>query len=439
MSLNASPPSSTNAPLTPPSNGSWNNPQWFVDRVNGSDRNPGTRALPVKRYSSIVERWGTVSPVLRQTTQLVYLSSETDNSDPVIWTPVHANGATSSIEGDTPPVVAAIVLAGTVAFSSVAGANALLASNLGSVATGLIVQNTTAGKASRTPVYKLSSGTTYVLAQPAALSAVGGSMSPALVSTWADGDTANLLRPIAVNIVRYDPTLADQAATFANQGWIYQLDLYQPTGLGGGDYAQIGQWVRMLECVSHRRLAFIGAASLTGSAFSGAALTNVGCFGKVIGGDGCPPSLYGGFVSGPASQLGAVALDGGFIVGQTLSLFRSLSSINGPIWLDGTIISQGNIQHQAGVIAGAAGKTINMQGVARFANLTGQTFTAMYTAPGLVTGVLLNGAATGNSFAGGVINPGIATTPANLDAAAGVAGFGGLAFNLGGASIAKAA
>jgi hypothetical protein len=69
----------------------------------------------------------------------------------------------------------------------------------------------------------------------------------------------------------------------------------------------------------------------------------------------------------------------------------------------------------------------------------GNSFTSLFTASGLVTGIQLNGAfntaCSHTNAAPDVINCGITTTPAHLDAAAGAAGFGQNAFNLGGASV----
>jgi hypothetical protein len=445
MPFSVSSPSLGNAPLTPPNNGSWSATPIYFDPQNStgnaSDSNPGTLAKPVLNYARAASYWGTVSPVLRQNTRLIFLSSHTTNSDPVIFTPVHANGAWSSIESVPTVIATGLVLASVVAFSDVAGANSLLLADLGALAApGQIVENTTAGKSSRAIVYKLVSGTTYSLSQPLGLMAVGSNAGGAQVNTWANGDTVNLLQPCAIDLVKYDPLLADSNVTFSSHGFLYQVDIFAPAGGSPNAFVELGQWVRAYEGISHRRALFAGRAQVGPSNGQGTTLINFGCLAFVGGGEGSPPFFSGGYVNtAGGTQLACASFNNRFILAGATTFYRAPLFINSGMWIDGNIATYGDFQLNSGTIAGSAGRTINMLGQSRLSIPAGSTFTATLTAPGIVTGVLLNGAATGNSFAGGVINPGIATTPANLDAAAGVAGFGGLAFNLGGASIAKAA
>lgn len=80
-----------------------------------------------------------------------------------------------------------------------------------------------------------------------------------------------------------------------------------------------------------------------------------------------------------------------------------------------------------------------MFGSAHLQNSTNETFTQRFTAAALVSpGIQINGLSSGcYATAAGVIHCAIATTPANLDAAAGAAGFGGAAFVFGGGSVAN--
>jgi len=77
---------------TPPA--AWAQAAWFVDPANStglaSNNNTGLDAgHPVLTYNGgVVPRWGTYSPILRQNTTLFWLSSQTGNSDPVIFTPI---------------------------------------------------------------------------------------------------------------------------------------------------------------------------------------------------------------------------------------------------------------------------------------------------------------------------------------------------------------
>lgn len=83
---------------------SWSQAAWFIDPANSTglanDNNSGLDVgHPVLSYSGgVAAKWGTNSPVLRQNTTLTWLSSQTGNSDPVIFTPIMegAGGASSA-------------------------------------------------------------------------------------------------------------------------------------------------------------------------------------------------------------------------------------------------------------------------------------------------------------------------------------------------------
>jgi hypothetical protein len=149
---------------------------WFIDPANSTglanDSNSGIDANhPVLSYNGgIVTKWGTNSPLLRQNTTLTWMSSQpSGGGDPVIFTPIMANGAVATITG----TLGASQQVHSGSFTSVTaknrGTQTLLSANLGFAASaGQLVQNTTSGKSSYAWVYKLNSGTTFFLSQPIA-------------------------------------------------------------------------------------------------------------------------------------------------------------------------------------------------------------------------------------------------------------------------------
>jgi hypothetical protein len=403
-----------------------------------SDSNPPTATVatftgPVfKSWAGLVAQWGTIAPVLNANTTIVFVSSHTDNTDPVVFWPIIGAAATVIIQGAAPTVVTAgVVLAGTTAKNRTAGANSLLITTLGATAAaGQLIENTT--HASRAWAYKALGGNSFSITQPLVKTlGVPGTLAPAEVDTWANGDTVNLLTPIAINLVEFTPTLVDAAL---NKALVFQCTILDPLGVGTGECV-VGESVQLQEVRCQRFLCMLAS-------FASQEVVNVDSAGgtQQVGGTNSAPFFIGGCVRATSVFAAASypAFDGDIILGGACVFFGGASF--GLVFLDagakmngGILIGQ-NIAYGAHVIYGSGANTINMQGTSHF-GLSGSNFTATFTAPGLVTGIQLNGAATGSSITGaGAINQGITTTPAHLDAAAGAAGFGSNAFNFGGAS-----
>lgn len=425
---------------------------WYFDpqkTVSGaSDANDGlTPATPIVKYSELVRRWGgTTSPNLRQSTRLVFLSSHTDDSDPVVWTPLMSNAATASIESVPTVVATGVVLSAVVAKNTAAGTNSLLAANLGaSGSLNVLVKNTTAGKSSICPVYQLVAGTTWKLYQPVVPTSVGGAYNPPQVNTWANGDTVDILQPQAINLVKFDPEIDIMNTTFTSWGHLYQVTSFCPLDASYSvvQRLQLGQNVRVMESVMQRALYFIGRGSGTASPFLTTVLTNVACLRSIDGAVGAPVTFYGGGNnSASASNLGVFSLQGGFQSNCTISSWGNGSTLGDQVWLERPLFIDGEMNvFAAGIVYGPS--EVRLQATARLSIDPAATWTGTFTGPlAIASGILMNGGRTASSVVPGspsVINGGIATTVANLDAAAGAAGFGGAAFNLGGASLAKAA
>lgn len=420
---------------------SWLVPAWFIDPVAGNDANNGQSALtPIKTWAQLINLWGTRSPILRQNTVITFLSSQPDNTDPVIWTPYIGNGATVSIQGTATVVTAGVVLAGVVAKNR--ATPQLLNATLGATAAlDQMVVNTTAGKSSRAFVYKLVAGTTFSLSQPLVPAAIpAASIFPAELDTWANGDTVNLVTLSRVNICQVAPVMLDLNGGSSNLAYLYNLTIFDPAGVGL-DAVYLGQNVRVVECLSQRNITWIG----NNGDLQNEALLNVDNLGQLDGGKGGP------------STIGVVA-----------GITRAAISSDGPgLFFDGDTIL--NVSGPDLLIAGAFLSLVFLDSTGSGVIPSGQTtvFTGGYGAakiwgpgvfgpqgPGRVNypagagaavatflntgGLQINGQANAHSVISGapdVLNGGISITPAHLDAAAGAAGFGGTAFIPGGASI----
>jgi len=432
------------APGTTPYNAPWYAAGTiFIDPAAGNDSNAGTTVgTPIKTWAEAVRRWGTVAPILNVTTTVTFLSSHVDNSDPVVWRPIYTAGSVPTIQGKAATVTTATVFTRSAQKSRVAGANSLLAGSFaaGAPAQGVFVQNTTAGKASRAWVYKTAGGANWNMSQPMAPQTppLGNGSGPAEVDTWASLDTVDLLGQVAVNIVDFSPTLADFNGGFTNVGQVYNLIVFDPSGIGV-DPIYTNNVVTFTECAIQR---YVTASAP--DPFAGCTFQNCALLGGYFATDSITV-LFGGFLLTTLNAVGgSFQADGDAILGAAGNLFAA-NHLFGLVYLDATqTLQTGALLYQslfygAHVVYGSAGSNINHSN-ATHGSLRSGTYTAGWTAPALVaTGAQLNGASTGNSVAYaanvGTIHNGIATTVANLDAGAGPAGFGGIAFNLGGASI----
>lgn len=401
-------------------------------------------------YQALAQQWGTYSPILTvPNTQVIFVSPHTDLTDPVIFTPESRSGANAAVISNPVLVSAGVVLAGTVAKNTAVGTNSPLITNLGATALrGHLVVNTTAGKASRAYAYKAGAGTLFTMTNPVVPQTVPyTTFAPTEVNTWANGDTVNLYAPLAVNLVRVGLSNYDQSsATFNNAVYIYQVSV---PNMAGSTVLALGDLAYCLETVFFRTTS-VTVDTFAGF-FSGCAILashevpNAGTFGG---------PYYFACAMGDLVSFAAVAFASPFpivdldtIIGAQSFQSYNAATVLGSVCLDGTGAGSVALVGRAicedffstSVIYGTGVNSFNVQGSAgHFVQSTGRTFVAVFTAPGLVAGTQINGITTAQSHTGAspdVINSTISVTPAHLDAAAGVAGFGGTAFRLGGAAV----
>lgn len=435
---------------------SWTVPQWYVDPSNVSgtasdNNNCTTTSTPCLTWHEINDhRWGCQGspsdcPRLRQTTTITFLSSHTDSSDPVYFQPAIETTGTISIQGAAPTVVASgVILSGTTPKSRTAGSNSLLITNLGaSGAADLLVQNTT--HPSRAWAFKSLGGNSFSMTQPLTLATVPG--TPTVpgpeVDTWTNGDSVNILRPVAVNLVKVNPTFSDvNTSTFANVLYLYQITIFSPSA--NQDQAFLGTFVTGEEMSSERIVNVLYGHSVNTGTYS----SYNAIYPESINSNSAF-SLFGGYMSSTATTGGGASiLDGDIIITGGGFFQYGGETIFGFVYLDSTVGIQGgsllfeSTYYGGPVVYGAATKTIQLGNeVHAFLSVGTGGFTSAFTAPALISpGIQLNGGSVGCSHSGAstdVQNCGITLTSAHLDAAQGTAGCGGNCYLPGGASVAN--
>jgi hypothetical protein len=422
---------------------------WQIDpqNVEGTSANTNTgltAGTALRQWAEVIRRTKNIAWSIAASVTVTFLSSHTDNTDPVQWLPTVINGATPVIQGAPVAGVAAVFTLNT-ARSTVAGANALLSGSFsaGAPAAGVLVTNTTAGKSSRAFVYLTAGGANLNLSQPMVPASGPSAGAPVQVNTWASTDTVTLTpvaSRVAVNLINFQVNIiGDYNGTFNNIGYLYNLVIFNPDAFGTVILAN----VILQECNVSR-------LSIGGPYWND--IQSCVQFSNCYNPEGMESSqrmvVYGGLMAGTSfEQGGSIILDGDVILGLFNSLLTYGQIILGRVYMDHALNVQGGelinetTVYGTHVIYGSAGGQIQLSGAAH-GWLDGGTYTASWTMPSLITGITMNGVTTAQSLAIvaaiGTINAGIATSVANLDAAAGPAGFGGTAANYGGASLSQA-
>ena len=424
--LAARPSGGGSAPLTPPSNGSWAVTNWYIDPLSGNDANDGlTSGTPFQTYAKLAATWGTVSPILAQNTTIHFLSSQTSNTDPVVFRPI-IRGALVTLKGENPFLIVGGSLNSVVSKNTSAGANAQLTVQITGITlglTGAIIENTTVGKTSRAWVQASNSGV-YTITQPVPLSTLGTPGSGE-VNTWANTDTVSVFNLVNVDLLDIRPTID------LNNGG--NLDIWQiDGGVGPSPSPMFVDAVRAYECRFQRNL-----TSIMDQNILNASLELDNCYfdalnsvrSAVINSGVAQSSIffYGTcLVSNDFMGAGGIILASGssLSIGSGLNLTASLQATNayisGPANPPDAIWGGGNIF---------------LYGTSRFylQEGGGQTFTSAFTSAPLVSpGIWLNGSAAASVFtpSTGAWSAGlVATNPANLDVT------GAVFANPGGASV----
>lgn len=414
----------------------------FIDPQNvtgnaGTTLGFGTSATnPLRSWAALIALWGTTSPYLTTATTITFLSSHTDNTDPVNFSPILGKGAPCVLQGAAPAViVAGLLLTSLAAKNRALTTNSCLGANLGGAAAlGQMVINTTASKSSRSWPQRSTGGGQFQLFQPLAPQTPGGTLTPAEVDTWANGDTVNLVQPIAVNIASVNPIGLDGGAAGASRLTCYQLQVFSPAGLSQSFISLMPRGSTQIvfqECSFQRSLQ-LNPGSSFGTTFSNCAfLGNVALLNSffVVGGGSCSSTtaFFCGVAASSDSAFDADAILSssgtilfatlhrllfGFVCFEQSITIRAASPMQ---FTTNTGLGYGGCALYATTSGNAS--TFNLAGRTR-GIISGTTFTAALTAPQVAAGVLLNGQANGvthTNAATDVINGNVATTPANAD------------------------
>jgi hypothetical protein len=241
---------------TPSIPASWTVPAWFIDPTNSSthasdSNNCTTSSTPCLTWHQINDqRWGCIGnanecPRLRQNTTITWMSSQSDNTDPVYYRPSSENQSYVIMQGTlgSGQQVATGVL-GTVTAKNRSTPQLLTAVlPAGTYAAGELIQNATHSSEAR--LYALVSGTTWKISQPLVPVVItnpyfNSPFTPVEVNNWTAGDTVTIYSPVNVNIVDFSPVWADYNQTgFNNQPSLYALNVFDP---GGADNDYISEY-----------------------------------------------------------------------------------------------------------------------------------------------------------------------------------------------------
>ena len=440
----------------------WTVPLWVVDPQNltgcASDFNDctnsacggGTGIGPCRTWQEVsTHRWGCLGnpaacPRLRQATQISFLTSHTDGTDPVYLFPAMENGATLIVQGgSTIRSTTAICTPKNTATNAIT--NCTFAS--GPVTVGQLVINVS--HPSRAWVYKNVSGLNFQITQPMVVTTPSGTLMPAEVDTWAE-DSVGLTTLADVNIAAVAPVPGQ------NNGTVYlsNLNVFSPSGVSVDTLTIGGGGVTFIQAKSDR---FIEVLNINSNILTGGL---GGSYGFVAtnsffagGGVFIQPIMIGGTMMGVSSMFNydmiEMEVDGDTILGPSpVSLAFGGSvlepTILGNVNFDGTVVMSGSavVEHENTFYPGhtlwGVG-AVHMFDSAHFLE-QGSFVTAITNSSLTSAGFVMEGhtaacaATTANPAA---IRCGLGPiTPTNLDTAAGLVGngFGGAAFQLVGTS-----
>lgn len=425
----------------------WTQSAWFIDPANSSglasDNNSGlTNTTPLLTFAGMTSKLGTDRPRWQNVSpNLTFMSSHTNNNDPVVinWYATGANNAI--IQATAGTVVVSGTLSSVTPKSRAAGSNTSLIATLpAGAAVNQLVVNTTRGN-SRAWIKKSLGSNSFELSQPFSPQTIPTTTAPTYVDTWANTDSIQCITPLQVNLVKASYFSSTLDAGFDNNLYIYNLTVFDPVSISN-DWIYVSPSVTGIECVFQRALT-VPTMEFQGTAF----FSNCG-FAGGISWQASTINLVGGYLASFGAFIGGQGtIDGDFAI-ETSTEFRG-----GGTWFIGLMYMGANTTFRSvyidfssqyyatHVVYGRTGALMVLLGNA-YAYMSTGTFTAGWTAPSLVAGVTMNNGTTANSVITGspdVLNGGITTSVANLDATAGASGFGGKAFVFGGATVTNVA
>jgi hypothetical protein len=400
---------------------------WYVDAQNtsgtASDENTGLAAgTALRTKAEIFRRWGTNSPNLNGiAVTITYLSSDTGLNDPGFFTPNFINGATLLHTAALPAAAFTGTLLSVTA-KNVAGNQALTSTFTtlsGAIAANMILVNATRGN-SRAVARRNQGANVWQLTQPLTPYVPGTFPAPTNVDTWANGDSVSGFVPISVNLPLIGGQVAQPNAAVLQPSHVVQQITFFSTGFENVCSFDLGCSPAAVDCVITNVWNVGGRSTGVQGLFVGVCLT---AFGGVTGTSLFSFQMVGGQISG--GSFDRFRFTNNVAVAASTLLFNSTAGV-GQVYVDTgvTLTTLGSIQ-MGGTSAFYGAGLLNVQsGVLLY------TSTAAASFP-LSGGLQIagQGNAYSNATAAGLTTTHLLTlTAAHLDAAAGAAGFGGLAY-----------
>lgn len=398
----------------------WNrNPQTGNDEADGL-----TAATSIKTRAEVMRRWGgTWSPDLAQDVTIINHAADTDLTDPSLFAPTMLNGSTFLETADLPAATftGTLLAVAPKSFSPSPGValSSTFSATSGAVVAQMMIVNATRGGSTAFVQRDLGEGI-WQLGQPL-MPYAGGLPTPVEVDTWADGDTVTgyLLLNQNIPVIGGSSSELDQD-TFAPNRMTQLVNLWANGGFSPLALDAASNFL-VERCSSERP-----------PSVAGAPLPSVGQFFM-----NCAFSVQGNTYSEQ------ITFSGGFALG---GLFYGASFQNSFIMSGNATITNGDEDDSDWYLD--TGVTVDLVGTTFFGG-TGEGGGASKTyGPGTLNSdglalyhetaedhflVKLTIGDSANAYsnlttAGVVAVHQLALTAAALDAAAGAAGFGGLAY-----------
>ena len=398
----------------------WTQADWYVDWVLGNDSNDGTTpGTAVKTVmGGVVNKWGTNSPELPQTTTLHILTPQPLGAEVIFLEPILVGPFTFNIVGTKTPVASYVLVAVT---SKNRPTNTQFDATFPvAVTPGELLVNTTALKDSHCFV-RSSAGVVSQLSQPLAPIAVGSVIvqpAPAEVDAWMAGDTVDVFDLPILNlcVLRVTCTVSDLAQT-APGLWLQSLHVPDPSGSPGfTEFAPVaeGGYV-VLNDVSVDAFLKTPIQGVEQRGGGGSVLTTalVQCY--LNGGGSGSAYIFGGIVN-QFAFIGSGFLDGDVILDVGSTGGTDAFVFGGFVNVASALIGLSSCSFiLAGIWWGLG--TLNVTKTSLVQNNRGDH---SWTNGLFVATLHINNSATGTKYVAGVFTDGVLVTPANLDA------FGGL-------------
>jgi hypothetical protein len=416
-------------------------PDWYLDPANrtgcASNSNSCTSATcgsagigPCVTVGEVTShRWGTISPMLPQTTTLHLLSSETLNQEAIVLNPTTVGNGPSMF-----------IIDGSLGLSTVASFSlgAVTQKTRGNPGTLLQVANLPAGAAAGEMIYDSAhpsyafidsmNGSTGTITQPLdapTLTTPNAEPAPSEVDwlTSYAGDAAVLYALPGLNLRSAQPTGGDAPTTGALPTfWMQDVRVLDSSGAPGNstiNFEPIGMGTIVTNSRIDSYFNFDGRRQYIAAAMLNTWLPGCGMefFATISAGALCTQATWGSHVWDLAG------VDGDVIVHEGLYLKGSYNII-GLAYFDGSITPQVAVIHgnvvelePSGALTSTATQlwgpgSMNLESPeSAIENESGTTWANILT----MGAITIDGATTGTMYDAGVFTDGVSITPAMLD------------------------